>query len=614
VFFGYILQLVEQRGRLKDFDLKERSDSRIKIKKLSEGGLMRQIFVCITLLGILGMALGCKQKAQFEPADLVLRHGKVLTMDLSRSQAEALAIRGDTLLAVGSDSEIEAYIGKGTEVIDLEGKLAVPGLIDGHGHYMTLGESLMGIDLRPPQDWQEIVDLVAAAAREAHPGEWIVGRGWHQDKWREIPSPNVEGFPIHHALSEGSPDNPVMLIHVSGHGIFVNARALKECQITRETPNPPGGEIVRDSGGNPTGMLRETAQDVAREKYAEYRSLRPPEVIEKELRLQVKLAAEEALSNGITTFHDMGETFEILDLFKTMADEGNLPLRLYVAIDEPSEIMEQNLAKYRMIGYGNGYLTVRTIGERVLDGALGTHGGWLLEPYSDMPRTTGFNVIPLEEIRRSAELAAQHGYQMAIQGIGDRATRELLNIYEDIFRKNPEKKDFRWRIEHCQVIHPDDLVRFAELGVIASVRGVFATSDGPWVVKRLGEERTRERGYLYRTMLESGLVVVNGTDPPVEDIDPVANFYCSVTRKMADGRIFFPEQRLTRQQALETYTVNNAYAAFEEGIKGSLEPGKLADITVFTKDLLTIPENEILSTEVVYTIIGGKVKHQNTKF
>jgi predicted amidohydrolase YtcJ len=573
---------------------------------------MKQFFVYVTLCGILGMVLGCKQKAQREPGDLVLWHGKILTMDAMHSQAEALATRGETLLAVGSDSEIEAYIGKNTEVIDLEGKLAVPGLIDGHGHYMTLGESLVGIDLRPPQTWQEIVDLVATAVKEAKPGEWIVGRGWHQDKWKKIPTPNVESLPVHHDLSVVSPHNPVMLIHVSGHGIFVNAAALEESDITRDTPDPAGGEIIRDNEGNPTGMLRETAQDTVREKYAEYRRQRPQEVIEEELRLQVKLAAEEAISNGITSFHDMGETFAIVDLLKTMADEGNLPLRLYVAIDEPSEIMEQNLAKYRMVGYGNGYLTVRTIGERVLDGALGTHGGWLLEPYSDMPRGSGFNVIPVEEIQRSAELAAQHDYQMAIQGIGDRATRELLNIYEDIFSNNPDKKDFRWRIEHCQVIHPEDLKRFPKLGVIASVRGVFATSDGPWVIKRLGEDRARERGYLYQTMIKSGIVVVNGTDPPVEDIDPIANFYCSVTRKMEDGRVFFPEQRLTRQQALETYTINNAYAAFEEEIKGSLEPGKLADITVFSKDLMTIPEDEILSTEVVYTIIGGNVKYRKT--
>jgi hypothetical protein len=306
----------------------------------------------------------------------------------------------------------------------------------------------------------------------------------------------------------------------------------------------------------------------------------------------------------------MGESFETIDLLKRMAEEGSLPIRLWVAIQEPAEELEKNLAQYRVVGHGNNFLTVRAIGEKVLDGALGVHGGWLLEPYSDKPESVGFNVTPIDDIQRSAELAMEHGYQMAIQGIGDRAVRELLNIYEGEFRKHPESDDPRWRIEHCQVIHPEDLPRFSELGVIASVRGVFATSDGPWVVNRLGETRTRERGYMYQTLFQSGAVVVNGTDPPVEDIDPIANFYCSVTRKMANGEVFFPEQKMTREQALQSYTVNPAYAAFEEDLKGSLAPGKLADITVFSKDILTIPDEELLSAEVVYTIIDGKIAYK----
>jgi predicted amidohydrolase YtcJ len=357
-------------------------------------------------------------------------------------------------------------------------------------------------------------------------------------------------------------------------------------------------------------MLRETAQDAARNALAEYRARRPSAEIVAERRHQVKLAAQEAISNGITSFHDMGEPFELIDLLKKMVDEGNLPLRLNVAIEEPAAELAGQLEKYRMIGYGNGFLTVRMIGEKVLDGALGTHGGWLLEPYADMPGSTGFNVVPVADIRQSAELAIKYGFQMAIQGIGDRAIRELFNIYEDQFKKNPDKKDLRWRIEHCQVIHPDDLPRFKKLGVIASIRGVFATSDAPWGVKRLGKKRAKERGYLYQEYFQSGAVVINGTDPPVEDIDPVANFYSSVTRKLPDGSVFFPEQRLTRQQALESYTINPAYAAFEEKIKGSLSPGKLADITVFSKDLMTIPEEEIPDTEVIYTIIGGVVKYK----
>ncbi len=348
-------------------------------------------------------------------------------------------------MAVGSDGEIGAYVGPQTEIIDLKGGLAVPGLIDGHGHFMSLGESLMGLDLRHPATWGEIVALVEKAAEGSEPGEWILGRGWHQDKWETPPAPNVEGLPTHRALSDVSPQNPVMLIHVSGHGVFVNEQALHHVGFTRDTPDPPGGTIVRDAEGNPTGMLRETAQDPVREAVAAYRAQRGPEQIEKELRKHVELAASEAISKGITTFHDMGESFETIDLLKTMAKEGNLPIRLWVAIQEPAEELEKHLAQYRMVGYGNDFLTVRAIGEKVLDGALGVHGGWLLEPYSDMPESVGFNVTPVEDIRRSAELAMEHGYQMAIQGIGDRAARELLNIYDGEFTKHPENDDPRWR-------------------------------------------------------------------------------------------------------------------------------------------------------------------------
>jgi predicted amidohydrolase YtcJ len=570
---------------------------------------MRACWIVIMFCCSLVVMTGCGEKTSIEPADLVLHNGKILTMGSGDPEVQALAVKGNKILAVGTDKEINTYIGDETDVVDLKGLLAVPGLIDGHGHFMSLGESLMGVDLKKAQTWDEIVEKVAEEVRRSEPGQWIVGRGWHQDKWICPPVPEIEGLPVHYSLSQASPENPVLLIHVSGHGVFVNARAMEEAGISRDSIDPPGGEIVRDQKGDPTGMLRETAQDAAREALASFRAQRQPDEIETELREQVRLAAEEAISNGITTFHDMGETFEIIDLLKKIAGEGSLPLRLCVAIQEPAEKLENNLARYRTIGYGNGYLTVRAIGEKVLDGALGTHGGWLLEPYSDMPRCTGFNVTPVSDIRRSAELAVQHGYQMEIQGIGDRAVRELLNIYETEFKRNPDKKDLRWRIEHCQVIHPDDLLRFKELGVIASVRGVFATSDGPWVVKRLGEERAKERGYLYRSMFRSGIVVINGTDPPVEDIDPIANFYCSVTRLMSNGSHFFPEQRITRQQALESYTVNPAYAAFEEEIKGTLAPGKLADITVFTKDIMTIAEDELLNVEIAYTIINGKIKY-----
>ena len=555
-------------------------------------------------------AFACEKP--MEPADLVLLNGKILTVDEQQPEAEALAARGDTIVALGSSSEIRQYVGEETEVIDLEGYLAIPGFIEGHGHYYSLGASLMELELRYTNSWAEIVSLVAQAAREARPGEWIVGRGWHQDKWDRTPEPNIEGLPFHHELSAVSPDNPVFLSHTSGHGVFVNAAAMEVAGITSRSVDPPGGEIVRDDKGDPVGMLRESAAQPARDALARYKAERSEDEIEIDMRQQVRLAAQNALENGITSFHDMGSTWEELDLLKVMAEEGNLPVRLYMAIQEPASEMKSRLDDYRIVGYGNNYLTIRCIGEKVLDGALGTHGGWLLEPYTDLPRSYGLNVTPVPEIRKSAELAISHDYQMAIQGIGDRAARELFNIYEKQFREHPEKKDLRWRIEHAQVTHPDDLPRYASLGVIPGIQGVFACSDGPWVTDRLGEKRTEERGYIFRSMVESGAVVMNGTDPPVEEIDPIASFHCSITRQLPDGSIFQPEQRMTRKQTLRSYTINNAYAAFEENFKGSLELGKLADVTVLSKDIMTVPEDEILETEIVYTIIGGKIKFKKS--
>ncbi len=368
-----------------------------------------------------------------EPADLVLRGGKIVTVDASMPEAQAL----------GSDEEIEAYIGENTRVIDLDGQLAIPGFIEGHGHWMSYGASLTELDLRHAKDWDHIVGMVEEAVSEVEPGEWIVGRGWHQDKWEKRPTPNIEGLPTHDSLSAVSPENPVFLSHTSGHSVFVNAKAMEATGITRDSLDPSGGEIVRDADGNAIGMLREGSADLARQALADYQAQRTPEEIDRASRHHIALAAEDALKNGITSFHDMGSSFETLDLLKTMADEGNLPLRLYMAIQETAEDMEDKLDDYRLLGYGNGYLTIRTIGEKVLDGALGTHGGWLLEPYNDLPRSSGFEVTPVTEIEASAALAIEHDYQMTIQGIGDRAARELFNIYEREFENHPEKADLR---------------------------------------------------------------------------------------------------------------------------------------------------------------------------
>jgi len=544
-------------------------------------------------------------------ADLVLTNGNVVTVDESQPLAEALAVTGDKIVAVGSSTDIGAYIGDATQVIDLQGQTAIPGLIEGHGHYTSFGGSLMILDFRYAKSFAEIVSMVADATRETAAGEWIVGRGWHQDKWETREEIMVEGLPLHDSLSAATPDNPVMLIHTSGHGVFVNQRAMTLVEMGEDTQPPEGGEIVRDENGRATGMMRESAQDVFRQAFSGHQGRRPAGVAEDEMRRMVMLAGEESLRHGITSFQDLGTSFAEVDLLKKMADEGNLPVRLYMAFEEQAADMEGRLAEYRMVGYGNNFLTVRAIGEKVLDGALGTHGGWLLEPYSDLPRSSGLNVVPIEEIEASARLAMEHDYQLAIQGIGDRAYRELLNIYENEFAKHPGKTDMRWRIEHAQVIHPEDVQRTVELGVIPAVQGIFACSDGPWVVDRLGEERTKERGYIFNTLAEAGLVPTNGTDPPVDEIDPIGSFHCSVTRTLPDGTKFQEQEVYSRDRALYSYTMGNAIAAFEEDVKGSLTPGKLADITVLSQDLLAVTDDEIMATQIVMTIVGGKVRYRD---
>ena len=570
--------------------------------------IRKEFLILIIIFTVIFTLFSCR--GSVGSADLVLRNGRIITMDNRWPQVSALAVKGDRISAIGSDRDMLRYTGMETQVIDLKGMLTIPGFIEGHGHFYSLGASLMELELRNAENWDAIIALVAAEVKNKKPGTWIVGRGWHQDKWTTKPQPNVGGLPIHHKLSAVSPQNPVFLSHTSGHGVFVNQAAMLASGVSEKSVNPPGGEIVRDENGEPIGMLRENAAQPVRDALKAYQTKRTIQEVKAAMRQQVKLAAQNAIENGITSFQDMGSTWEELDHLKVMADEGSLPIRLYMAVQEPAVEMEEKLADYRLVGYGNNFLTIRCIGEKVLDGALGTHGGWLLESYTDLPRSFGLNVTPVPEIRHSAELAIKHDYQLAIQGIGDRAARELFNIYEEQFTIHPEKKDLRWRIEHAQVTHPDDLLRYAALGVIPGIQGIFACSDGPWVVDRLGVERTKERGYLFRSMAESGALIMNGTDPPVEEISPIASFHCSITRELSDGSIFQPEQRLTREQALQSYTINNAFASFEEDLKGSITPGKLADITVLSKDIMTVPEDEILDTEIVYTILGGEVVYK----
>lgn len=558
--------------------------------------------IVVVLLGSLFSA--CRQPV--EPADLVLRGGKIVTLEADQPEVQALAARGGSLVALGSDSEIQAYVGPDTQVIDLQGNLAIPGLIEGHGHFTGIGQARLILDLTGAESWARIVDQVAEAVRQASPGQWIVGRGWHQEKWTEPPQPNFEGIPYHESLSKVSPNNPVALVHASGHSSFVNAKAMELAGITNKTPDPAGGEIVKDKKGHVIGLLRETAQGLTRKVYQADLAKRSPEEVAATDRKVALLAAEECVSKGLTSFQDAGSSFETVDLFKSLAEEGALPIRLWVMLNESNEALKGRLGQYRMIDAADHRLTVRAI-KRQIDGALGSHGAWLLEPYTDLPSSTGLNTTPIPDLEATAKLAIENDYQFCVHAIGDRANRETLNIFQKAFEQHPDKKDLRWRVEHAQHIAPADLPRFAELGVIASMQAVHCTSDAPWVPVRLGQARAEEESYLWRSLMQSGAVVTNGTDAPVEDVSPIASFYAAVSRRLKDGTVFLPDQRMTREEALRSYTINNAFAAFEEKSKGSLAAGKLADITVLDRDIMTVEEDAIPGTKVLYTIVGGKV-------
>jgi len=551
---------------------------------------------------------------QAPPADLVFTGGKVVTMDAANPQAQAIAVSGDTVVAVGTDAQIQRYVGDGTQVVDLAGRTLVPGFIESHGHFMGLGSSLQQLDLMHAHTWNEIVGMVRDAVAQAQPGEWILGRGWHQEKWDEAPARVVAGFQTNDLLNQVAPNNPVLLTHASGHATIANAAALRAAGVTASTPSPSGGEIIKDGRGQPTGILVDAASGLVRRALGQARADRTPEQVEADFREQVHLAAQDALSNGVTSFQDMGESLATIDGIKKMADEGDLPLRLYILVDqgEVTPENEQALAAHRMVDYANGHLTVRAIGEVTADGALGSRSAWMLEPYSDDPNSTGLNVTSMDRIKEISEIGLRNGFQVSVHAIGDRANRETLDVFETVFREQGVRGDtLRWRIEHSQHLNPTDIPRFSQMGIIASMQGIHACSDAPYVIPRLGEQRAQEGAYVWKTLWDDGTVVTNGTDVPVENIDPFASYHCTVTREMVGSdEVFYPDQALTREQALQTYTTNGAYAAFEEGEKGKLAPGMMADFVVLSRDITTVPAEEILGTEALYTVVGGDIVYQ----
>jgi predicted amidohydrolase YtcJ len=553
---------------------------------------------------ILSNFFNCQKNLQ--KADLVLLNGNIYSVDDLNHVYSAIAVKNEMVQAVGTKEEISKLISTTSQIIDLKGKTVLPGFIESHAHLMNLGYAKLRLQLQKAKSWQNLLKIIKAASENAKHGEWIQGRGWHQEKW-EGDMPNlVEGYPVHHELSVVSPDNPVYLKHASGHAVLVNQKGMELAGITQTTPDPPGGRIIRDSRGAATGVFLENASDLIYKKLLDFKAQRSAIESEMEDRRAFSAAMNTCINNGITSFHDAGESYKRIDFYKKLCDEGNLPIRLWVMLEESNKNLKNHLSQYKIINYGNRHLTVRAI-KRYMDGALGSRGAWLIEPYNDFPSTYGLPSTPMSELEETAQLAFENGFQLCIHAIGDRGNKETLNLYEKTFNQSSEIMDLRWRIEHAQHLCPDDIHRFNELGVIAAMQSVHCTSDGPWVSKRIGAKRSKEGAYVWHKLISAGVMICNGTDAPVEDINPLANFYSAITRKMPGGERYYPDQSMSRLQALQSYTINGAFAAFEEEFKGSLTPGKLADMVILDKNIMTIPEKEILQTNIISTVIGGKI-------
>lgn len=553
---------------------------------------------------IIVIASACQTKRI--PADLIISGGTIYTMDSKNSVVEAVAVKSDTILFAGSLKDAEHYKDENTQSIDLKGATMTPGFIESHGHIMGLGYSEMRIDLMNIKSYDEMVEKVKEAVAKAQPGQWILGRGWHQEKWDKKPEKIVKGFQTHEKLSEVSQNNPVYLTHASGHLAFANAKAMQMAGVNQlsieklGTNLGEGGEIILDNLGNPTGIFNERAQGLI-SKYI-------PENTEESNAQALGLAMDACARNGITGFHDAGASATNIELFKKFKAEGKLKSRLYVMITGFDRALIQSWYKKGPEIDPRG-VTIRAI-KLNCDGALGTRGAWLLQPYSDRPDVSGMPTLPMDTVAKTSRDGLKYGFQVCSHAIGDRANQEVLNRYEAAFKENPEgAKDHRFRIEHAQHLAPEDIPRFGKLGVIAAMQAIHLSSDRPWAIERLGEKRIKEGAYMWQSLLKSGAKVINGSDVPVEPIDPIASFYASVTRMTLKGEPaggYEPEEKMTREQALRSYTLDAAFGAFEENIKGSIETGKLADFTVFSQDIMKVPDNELLNTKIQMTVVGGK--------
>ena len=561
----------------------------------------RPVTKLLTLALLSGLLAACEEpESPDDNHSALLVYNAAIWAGQGLEPATALLVGDDgSVLEIGTDTT-EWTVDDTTERIDARGQFLMPGFIEGHGHFSGLGSSLRNLNFLRSRSWDDIVAMVAERAEETPEGDWITGRGWHQEKWDKPHDHSIGGYPVHDELSRMTQKNPVILRHASGHALFANDKAMELAGVSRETPDPRGGRILRDEVGDPTGVFEERAMDLITDAYQNYVQTMTPESRKDEWLAGIRAAQQECLRNGITTFQDAGSQFREVDWYKELDAADSLRLNLWVMLRHSYDEMDG-----RMEGlphYGDRFECSAIKSE--LDGALGSYGAWLLEPYFDNPGFTGQNTTEMATVDSIAKLALAHDMQLCVHAIGDRANRETLDL---MARYVKPEDDRRWRIEHAQHLDPEDIPRFAELGVIAAMQAIHCTSDALFAETRLGTDRARSGAYAWRSLLDAGAVVTNGTDVPVEDVNPIECFYASVTRKRADGKAtFFPEQSMTREEALHSYTAAAAYSAFQEDERGALKPGMKADFVLLSNNLLECADGDILGTQVLATYVEGE--------
>ncbi len=522
---------------------------------------------------------------------MVITGARIYTVDGRKPLASALATKGGRIVYAGDDAS--KYLGAGIRHIDARGAAIIPGLIDSHVHMESLGDELETFDLRHVASVAGVCEIVRKAAAGRKPGEWIRGRSWDQTNWGGR-------FPAADDLTRAAPNYPVYLTRVDGHAAWVNRKALEIAGVTAKTPDPPGGKILRTATGEPTGILIDNAEGLVASKI-------PPATPE-ETRRRIARAAKECARLGLTTVHDAGVTAQALAAYRELIARHELPVRVYAMIGGQGPLWREYLKRGAETGER---LRVRSI-KLMMDGALGSRGAAMLEPYSDDPGNTGLTMLTPEQVERVAREAAARGFQVNTHAIGDRANRLVLHAYGAVLGGT---NDRRFRIEHAQVVAPEDFELFAKYSVAPSMQATHATSDMRWAEKRLGSQRVKG-AYAWRRFLSLGLQVPNGSDFPVEEPNPLLGFYAAVTRQDRAGNPpdgWFPDQRMTREEALKSWTLSGAWAAFEENEKGSLAPGKLADFVMLSADIMRVPPREIPRARVTMTVLGGEVVHSEVQ-